>query len=834
MAIIRPTLIVGIGTTGLEMLEDLENLWIITFGERMPSIFQLVVLETNRTYANPTPLGASQIRVVNIGQGNITQAKNIVRQNLGDDPFWLEGVERIAGRPLENVRNSTAGGSYHIRALGRQSLWASWNGFAGTLNAALNQIRPHTNPAGFAQAGNFFGRFGDTVDTNPVAYVVGSSGGGTGSGIVIDIGHYLYNWVNGDLLGILLLPVQDLQHLNLTQVDGQAKLANTHATIKELLFYLDQRTCGDAEDSKWPNNLQRNPGIPYKLVYLEGSLQLGRRFEEVERIIAFRLFLGLLGLTHQVLAGGLGGAGLGALQTRFVTSGLTAFYHPRREIVEASASILGVQLIDILIGEVNKEEAKQEMRVWISDVLEDGLTRLSGTTNRPEDDIEREVDRFIRGELNIVKLETALKPKFSVGGYYLGILDGNLPTVSDKFRTQLNEKLIEITNQKKSLRWAEEAAMGLPDVIGEVFKHWGEVGVPGNDADLQKTVEERFKSLREVGGGVNPFDFGPLQLGKYYEVIDERLLEILKLVEAYKLRRALNELQTYAQTRSQDIQAKRVNLENNVRNIILSEPTRLKAHIDAGATMLLPVYATNDIEGDVRATIGNTIGIVATVAQTPLDFGQVQTFLDAAFRSEPAQTWIPNNIWDIIYPSGGRISPQDIALNIKVNLINHNTLRAKVPDVNVTNAAGQKTTDAVNLANSAESGLLMLDATKLGVPTYIVRGVLGKDGGNLNPIVAIPGLTPLGLQIFASDALSDFVAFCIEKGNLSLDLLADGPSVWEAWYNNPTLKNNFVLHTFDLEGCAKLEEIREFVQMALHLLITYKYLRRESTCIYAW
>jgi hypothetical protein len=835
MAVIRPTLIVGIGTTGLEMLEDLENLWIITFGEKMPSIFQLVVLETNRTYANPTPLGESQIMVVNIGQESTTVAKNKVRARLGRYPFWLEGVERIAGRPLEQVGASTVGGSYHIRALGRLSLWASWDDFSATLMPALGQIKPATNPAGFAQARNFFTRFRDTVSNEPVAYVVGSSGGGTGSGIVIDIGHYLYDKVSENLLGILLLPIQDAQHLNTSSLDGKAKLANTSATLKELLFYLDQKTCDDSEDPSWPNNLPRTAGIPYKLIYLEGSLELGRGFEELERIIAFRLFMGLLGLTHQVLAGGLGGAGLGALSTRFVTSGLTAFYHPRREIVEASASILGVQLINNLTKEVNAEEAKQEMRVWISDALENGLKILSGAAHRPEDDIETEVGRFRSGELrNLEQLESVLKPKFSAGGSYLGILDGNSSRVLDRFRERLEGKLIEITNQKKSLRWAEEAAKGLSSVIDEVLAYWDDIGVPRDDSDasLQAAVENRFKALRDVGGGLNPFDFNSTKLGKYYEVVEERLNGLLSLVKAYRLRRALNELKNYAQVRFQDIQTERQSLEDDVKNILLNEPTILRTHIDAGAAMLLPVYATGIFEGDVGTTMGNTIGFVVavnqthaggltvTVNQTPLDFGQIQTFLDAAFRSQTAQTWIPGDIWAIIHPSGGRTEPKDIALNIKVNLINHNVLSGKVPGVNVTSVAARRTDDAVNLARSAESGLLSLDQNRLGVPTYVIRGVLGKDDGSLAPIVTNRSLAPLGLQIFASDALRDFVAFCIEKGNLSSDLLID-PPVWQHEYDDPDIKNSFVLHTFDLEGCAKLGEMRELVQMALHLLITY-------------
>ena len=841
MATIRPTLIVGIGTTGLEILEDLENLWIVTFSTKIPSIFQLVVLETNRTYANPTPLGESQIKVINIGQDNITKAKNIVRDGLHRDPFWLEGIESLAGRSLENVRNSTAGGSYHIRGLGRQSLWASWHSFSDTLNTALSQINSSINAPGFIEAQNFFNKFGDNVDNNCVAYVVGSSGGGTGSGIFIDIGHYLRGHFgnNGTVFGMLLLPIQDAAHLNLNQIDGKIKLANTAATLEELMFYLDQRSCGETEDLVWPNNLPRYHNLPYDLIYLEGSLQLGRRFTDIERAIAFRLFLGLFGISHQVIAGGSGGAGFGTLKQRFVTSGLTAFYHPRREIVEASASILGVQLINDLTSSVGSEEPKVEMRKWLSDAVENWIAGLSGTVSRPEDDIKKEVDRLQKGECkNLAELNAELEPRFLPGphGRYLGILDGNLLEISNRLKTQFGEKLIDIANQHKSLMWAKESASGISDVIDEIFNHWNEIGVPVNEPSLPEAVKKHFEALKDVGSGVNPFDFGAARLGKYHDVIYERLIWLLKLIKAYKLRKALNDLKTDSETRSKAITTEMQNLEN-VKSFLLNEPARLHFHIQAGSTMLLPVYSTGIFEGDVGTTIGNAIGVTVIVNQVPgggftvtannvfLDFGRIPDFLAAIFGGEIEKSWIPDDIWSMLHPGSGRNTFKDIALGIKANLINHVALTEKVPDVNVTSVAGQRGADAINLANGARTGFLDLDAKKQGESTPIISGVLGRDSGNLQPIATNlatnSSLNPLGIKTFASDALKDFVAFCFEAGNISLDLLMDYP-VWQNWYNDPVLKHDYLLNTFDLNGCIKIEKMRELVQMALHLLITYR------------
>jgi len=826
MATIRPTLILGIGTTGLEILEDLENLWVVTFGEKIPSIFQLVVLETNRTYASPTPLGESQIRVINIGKDNITNAKNIVRGNLRRDPFWLEGVERVAGRSLEKVRNSTVGGSYHIRALGRQSLWTSWQDFSNTLNTSLGQIKSNTNPGGFIEARKFFDRYRDNVAGDPVAYVVGSSGGGTGSGIFIDIGHYLSSQFgsSGNIFGMLLLPIEDRSHLDMTQENGKVKLANTFATLQELLFYFDQRTCGDTEDKVWPSTHERFHIIPYDLVYLLGSLQLRRQFEDVEKVIAFRLFLGLFGLSDNVINGGLGGTGLDSLGSdRFVTFGLTAFYHPRREIVEASASILGVQLIENLVSSVGAEGPKTEIRQWLSDALGTWIKGLSGTENRPEDDIKKEVDRLREGKYKkIDDLVAELKPRFLSGthGRYPGILDGNLPGISSDLKTQFGKKLIDSANQHKSLMWAKESASGISDVIDEILNYWNKIGVPENEASIPEIVERHFDALKDVGSSANPFDFSAARLGKYYEVIYERLTGLLDLIKAYKLRRTLNELKAESENRSGEI-TKGIQDIENVKGILIEEPDKLRSHIQSGSKMLLPVYSTDVFEGDVGKTIGNAIGI--TVNTYP-NLGQIPNFLTSIFGAETERTWIPENIWSMLHPGSGRSTSNDIALSIKSSLISHLALTStnKVPDVDVTNTAKQREADVLSLAGGARDGFLSLDANKQGGHTYIIKGILGKDSDNLSPIVKNPNLSNFGLQTFASDALRDFLAFCFEEGQISLSWLIDHP-VWQNWYNDTKIKHDYLLNTFDLDGCTRIEKMREFVQMALHLLITYSF-----------
>jgi hypothetical protein len=829
MATIRPTLILGIGTTGLKILEELEKLWIITFSQPMPSIFQLVAIDTEEKSAQRTSLGNSQIQVINIGV-NTALAKTTLGQNLGRDPFWLRDVEeKIIRRVtpvnpniqrLEHVRNVSIGGAWNIRSLGRLSLWGSWVNFTNLLNVALGQMKLAT-PQVFQEAAAFFGAYGDNVVPQSVAYVVGSTGGGTGSGIVIDIGHHLIGKVN-NRFGIFLLPVNDPQVLDMTILAGRAKPANTYATLEEMRFYFDQNTCGNAEDPVWSDNNARNSGIPYDLVYLVGSLQIGMRFKEMWRIIAFRLFLGMLGLTDHLINGGLGGAGLGALtKSRWITTGLTAFYRPKREIEESSASILGAQLVNELTKTVNPGDVKQEKDEWISKVLEEVVIQLSGADNPPEVQIAAQIQSLRGGEKSWKDFEDGEKPKFKEKGSYYVTIEGNLEEASNNLNNRFDGNLRELTNQKQSLRWAEEAARALAEgteqihcVADEVLEYWDKIRVPKNDDELNTKVEDTFKELRNISGV-----FGPRPLGEYYEVIFERLNGLLTQVKEFKLRGTLANLKAYVGEHYRKIQELRQSLETVVKDKLLSDPSSLKAHIQVGATMWHPVYGTGSLEDDVKATIGTILQKDAVIRQIPLDFGNVEKFLGQVSKIEDlSRRWIPGNLWDTLHPHPSDSSRQDpteeeIALSIREQLSSHNNISAKAPRVNVSNAANQNRAQAIALANSAEGGLLDRDPNV--IPTPVIRGILASDMANLGGIIDATNLRPLVIH-----ALEDFVAFCVEQGDISINWLND-LNVWRNWYQNAEVRKTFLLHTFDLEGYAKLGEVRDRVQMALHLLIEY-------------
>jgi hypothetical protein len=483
-------------------------------------------------------------------------------------------------------------------------------------------------------------------------------------------------------------------------------------------------------------------------------------------------------------------------------------------------------MINDLTSQINTEEAKQEMRIWLSNVLESEMESLSGTdaNAKPEIDIDNELGRLRRGELkNVSDLENILEPRFLDS--YIKTIRGNRPGSTESLKNKLNNKLKELANEKKSLKWAETSALMLSDAISEIFEYWEKINVPKTDAGVQNVIKTWFTDLKTMDVSINPLEFGSKKLGKYYDVVKERLSGLLNIIKAYELKTALNELRSDASNRAGRIKGTISSLQGVVKGELLSEPNSLKGHVLASNSIMIPVYASGDMEGDVRTTIGNTIGRPDVVDKIPLGFApdQIESFLAAAFVRESNQTYtpeyIPLNVWEVVNATGLN-TPKDIARNIKVNLMNHNNLGQKIPAANVADNALQRVDDAANLAKGAETGFLTLDQNKIGTTTFVIKNVLGKDQPALNAIANNQGLVNIGLIDISSQTLGDFVAFCVERGNFTLNNLVD-PQVWKAQYDDPVIKKDFLLNTFDIDGCAKIQEMRELVQMALYLLITY-------------
>jgi len=138
-------------------------------------------------------------------------------------------------------------------------------------------------------------RYGIKVSSTGLnAFVTGSISGGTGSGMLIDMGYCLHHWLRGEASPLVtaIMPMPNaFAGINV----GDRVLANGYAALMELSYFSDYRT---EYVSQFSNNLideVRSQLPPFDFTYLIGTKNGESEFklEQIREMIAQNIFLDL-------------------------------------------------------------------------------------------------------------------------------------------------------------------------------------------------------------------------------------------------------------------------------------------------------------------------------------------------------------------------------------------------------------------------------------------------------------------------------------------------------------------------------------------------------------
>ena len=264
---IRPTMYVGLGTTGVEILNHLRELNFQEYGIAGIPIFRYTSIETDESNNGKIQLdnndrirgwygedGVPQIRkgydpasyevntVIHTSiphtepiRERITNPNSQVYNKHLDE--WLD--ERILDS--ESVKLAGAGAG-NLRMAGRLSLWENWN---ETVMPNLSQVyQAFQHPDHKSEAERFLNRhFGGQIEVDNKkhnVFIVGTLCGGTCSGMLLDIAYYLRHIGNEDtkIYGIFTMYNEGLA----LGGDSSILLANCYASLVELDFYRHPET----------------------------------------------------------------------------------------------------------------------------------------------------------------------------------------------------------------------------------------------------------------------------------------------------------------------------------------------------------------------------------------------------------------------------------------------------------------------------------------------------------------------------------------------------------------------------------------------------------------
>jgi len=133
---LNPTLFIGLGSTGFNILEKLQEFVLEHYGSASLDIFKYIAIESR---------DGADIKHSEWGENEISLLKPTIRGTdaihkaikSGHKPYlkdWLnQELLKISGGQFTD-------GASNIRMAGRLILWENWNNISGTINSAYNQI----------------------------------------------------------------------------------------------------------------------------------------------------------------------------------------------------------------------------------------------------------------------------------------------------------------------------------------------------------------------------------------------------------------------------------------------------------------------------------------------------------------------------------------------------------------------------------------------------------------------------------------------------------------------------------------------------------------------
>jgi len=487
-----PTVIIGIGTSGLRILENVQRFYYESFGVNKPEYVQYMYIETDsNSEVGITPV-ENEIKQVLISLKEMkTMCKYV--QNLGAK--WVPPLEELS------IYTIGAGG---VRPNGRVGLWgknSEQKNYIKVKDAIENAVRlarsPH-NP--------------DITDTEPAIFVTGSLTGGTGSGIFIDLAYLIRKTVTniGELYGLFLLPPipSDLE-------EKAQYYANAYGAINDLNYYnrsdtLYHETLPDGEEIETSD-------APFGLTqlisqnYVKGDPAIST-LNGLYKMAGLYLFLNMIGVKEHRMA-----RLVDAPPSHYGTFGLSGIQFPKDQIQEYIAAQLSTSLVErwndsnqyILQGNkenIPRNDIAEIVKMEWDSIITDAFHILDSVGNIT---IKKEIIEITNKIIDkeIPDHSKYLFEKFtsrSTNNIYVALQD-NISNAVNIIIDRIYKLNNDILNRTENIHYAKITLEYVTGFIDETNKFWQSIGVssfPKNwEVSLDKMISEinknRYKYILE-------------------------------------------------------------------------------------------------------------------------------------------------------------------------------------------------------------------------------------------------------------------------------------------------------------------------------------------------
>lgn len=328
----RPTIIIGIGTSGGEIIRGTRELFFEEFQTYdMPSV-QFIHITSD----NSVEQAKSLIYGGNFSTMNEIKI-NFDRQSFASLPLLFDQTSpqyrpEIADWCDPSVAGNNAAylssGLQNDRHLGRLALWLKWAEVQAELDRVINSVNQQDNKNNTQSKLQAYARRRGlneqiNIDQKYNVYIVGSLHGGTCSGSFLDIAFYLSALANIEVIGIFTMMGSPIAYNNRSTIVA----ANGYGALVELDYYMQNKT---EYDYRLPGTgINFRGKTPFNGVYLVSTHdESGRAFaisdqqgnvdlDSLHQMVSIPLFINILGFDD---ISGLYKANSSGLQVQYKTS----------------------------------------------------------------------------------------------------------------------------------------------------------------------------------------------------------------------------------------------------------------------------------------------------------------------------------------------------------------------------------------------------------------------------------------------------------------------------------------------------------------------------------
>lgn len=284
MTNLYPTIILGIGSFGGEVVSHLRTLVYEELGVPGLPIFRFVHISTHeQDEVKPKPANhegkeiweALQVFKATLPESAVKRMNYLMEDDqpiTEVDPGWREWVDKNI---LTFPASAYEAGASNNRMIGRACLWSNWRGIKSALSNMVQQIllpeseiRTNTLLHNYYINKNIRNRRDQPnyVETgHPRVYIVGSLCGGTGSGMLLDLAYFFRT---DDRLGSKNFGIFSIPDRQSAKEPGKERLAaNCMAALMEIDFFMHNHTRYEAQ-MPGDTTAISNPNTPFDYIQL--------------------------------------------------------------------------------------------------------------------------------------------------------------------------------------------------------------------------------------------------------------------------------------------------------------------------------------------------------------------------------------------------------------------------------------------------------------------------------------------------------------------------------------------------------------------------------------